>query len=141
MMEKSHNHNGTVMKLFYATILAISLSACGGKSDSVTLELAGPDQPPTEDVQTAVVTPEGVDHSATNVAELGRSDAREMLASCADENQIRSALLNINAKRYRTATMASEEVADEYMRGFLDELQTRGDTLYHTLSPIDPLPN
>lgn len=139
-MKKSPQSNSNIMKILYATILALCLTACGGKSDTVTLELAGPDQPKGEDIQTVVITSEGVQHNATNVAELGRSDARDMLAGCTDENQIRSALLNINAKRYRIATMASEEVADEYMRGFLDELQTRGDTLYQALSPLDTLP-
>lgn len=127
------------MKIFYATLLAICFASCGGKSDSVTLELAGPDQPVAEDVQTVAVTPQGVQHAATNVAELGRSDARDLLANCTTESQIRSALLNVNAKRYRIATMSSEAVADEYLQGFLDELQMRGDTLYQTLTGIEPL--
>lgn len=66
---------------------------------------------------------------------LGHSDALRLLDTCATQAQIQSALLDINARRYRISCMASETTADDYINGFLDGLKERGDTLYHTLAP------
>lgn len=126
------------MKILYSTIILFILAGCGGNTDSVTLELVS--APETQEAAPTIIPEHSISQTGTNVSRLGHDDARQLLATCTTESDIRAALLNINARRYRLATMVSDEVADEYMNGFLDELRISGDTLYNALSPLEQLP-
>ncbi|MBO4956154.1 MAG: hypothetical protein J6C77_07130 [Muribaculaceae bacterium] len=127
------------------TPLCLLLAACSDHSDSVTLELTP--QSYTPEVQTqapvrpapakAAAAPAG---SAANAARLGRDDANALLANCHTTDEVRDALLDINARRSRIASLTSETVANQYLQAFLDQLEQSGDTLYTTLTPMCPLP-
>lgn len=84
------------------------------------------------------VQPEVADTNQTEITKAyikGREEARCILDSCGNETELRNMLLQTNARVHILRSKGGDSMADDFLRGFRDELYESGDTLGTTLFP------
>lgn len=81
---------------------------------------------------------ETVDKTRTEITKSymhGREEARAIIESCTTESEVRAMLLQTNARLHLISSKGNQNMADDFLRGFRDELKESGDTLASTLFP------